>query len=1206
MGTMKMGKSAKQVGLWIMILALFTVQSLYATPERVEFADVYRAQRFSPDIQLKGLGEKLGRQWDFSDGSNSNFTHFSGMADQKVKDGKLTFTLTDEEAVLGWGNYESAQSKEERTYLWPMQNIVQMRVKQSAQESDWYITLWREGTGATPLKNFKVNQDDSQVKGTEWQTVQFEAKNPGTDGFELKITGPQGNKIEIDWIKFLLPEVGGVFRRTFELPEDAKVWRAIGSIAIQTELFINGKKVDTGMMERQDNNSVMSLDIAPYLKTGQNTIDVKASFPRTKKVFIFFQGQVVLTTGAVINLDGMDKWQLKRQDGSWRPAQALTGEENHPPIYGKDLSLSTIGLHLRNSTIHPLIEYDGRIVYRNPDHKRLFFRSEKPVVIQVHVPQGLADQNPRISYVLRRVEYMQEHDLKKGSISKAKEDGNSLVFDVDCGMLEHAVYTIETTLTANDEVIEKRYREPFMVYGKTDQKEVAGTYYEEGIDLELEDTIDFTDPDDPHPWVDKAGEEKTKSRVAEKPLYTEPRIVTNMGLKYREVQHDNRQSFFSYKFSFKHPGEWYMFELDYPNDKDRYVGVSITNSYSSRSGGKSTSGILTDSGPCVTTGGYNPVSNKMQKLKWIHRAEEGEQTIDIVTLWEGKRPAAAGVKIYHIKGNLPAMKVNTSGERFLGLHDERPYNLGKNFGVKMPDTHFFYYIAQKIDYISFYIFRMAWFHDVAKHYVQYLRFTGQNMYVMGAYQYNNINQSYPLPNRVTDSSQAPCDIREILLAYFDANDIASMSFIEFVDNREQLSADAVSNVQVMDGKDTLMPVLKNGKQAGWLMNFIHPLVEKTFLKIVNDLAYKYSDYPGWKGVYLMPYPAAYGFGPAFCPPGAGNNPLDVGYGDATIKEFKEDTKIEVPGSGPERFAQRYDFLTTGEMREKWIDWRCRRQMEIALKARDELRKYRENLSCLMVNYLSVQRIDQWASDRDLSYHETNRLHGFDSTLYKEHDGLWYGRYMYPSNNRWASENLLGHRISSEVANDYDRDVYRFVGVRDGWLEMPIVLPENIGWPWVFNNTRCHPQNDGDNRKECFAQAMAGNDPEIMVYGFSDVGKFIGQEQQLREIIREMTPLPGQRLDLVKGTGIEKDLTIREGQANDKYYFYVVNSGFAPKEAEIVLNGNAAIYELASGKKAITSNANNGETSVSVELKPYGIKAYYSEGTNVKVASWSAK
>ena len=92
--------------------------------------------------------------------------------------------------------------------------------------------------------------------------------------------------------------------------------------------------------------------------------------------------------------------------------------------------------------------------------------------------------------------------------------------------------------------------------------------------------------------------------------------------------------------------------------------------------------------------------------------------------------------------------------------------------------------------------------------------------------------------------------------------------------------------------------------------------------------------------------------------------------------------------------QRY-VLTNEEMRERWIDWRCKRQMEIALRARDELRKYREDLSCLMVNCLSVQRIDQWASEQDLSYHETNRLHGFGSTLYKEHDGLWYGAICTP-------------------------------------------------------------------------------------------------------------------------------------------------------------------------------------------------------------------
>lgn len=186
---MRIGKRIKQAGLWLVRLILFAAQPVYAAPGRAEFTDVYRAKRFRPDIRMRSLGEKLGRTWDFSGNSGGNFTHFSGMTDQRVDDGKLAFTLTDAEAVLGWGNYRGVQGKEERTYLWPMENVVQMRVRQTVRESTWHLTLWRDGTGESIARYFRFNEDEVQVTGTGWQIVQFEAKTPGSDGFELRITG---------------------------------------------------------------------------------------------------------------------------------------------------------------------------------------------------------------------------------------------------------------------------------------------------------------------------------------------------------------------------------------------------------------------------------------------------------------------------------------------------------------------------------------------------------------------------------------------------------------------------------------------------------------------------------------------------------------------------------------------------------------------------------------------------------------------------------------------------------------------------------------------------------------------------------------------------------------------------------------------------------------------------------------------------------
>ena len=90
--------------------------------------------------------------------------------------------------------------------------------------------------------------------------------------------------------------------------------------------------------------------------------------------------------------------------------------------------------------------------------------------------------------------------------------------------------------------------EPLIVLKKLKQNLIAGTSYLEGLELELEDTIDFTDPNDPHPSLE--------GRVVEGEAVEEvatPRIVRKDGLTYREITGDRRGSYLSYRLEFRRP-----------------------------------------------------------------------------------------------------------------------------------------------------------------------------------------------------------------------------------------------------------------------------------------------------------------------------------------------------------------------------------------------------------------------------------------------------------------------------------------------------------------------------------------------------------------------------------------------------------------------------------------------------------------------------
>ncbi len=1161
--------------------------------EKTVQEDVYRALPLKPVLVKSDLTKRDGFHWKKGRDAVEQFNSFSPeVRGQKIEGGVLSFTVASDKAALSWGNCRGLQKKDEVQELFDGINLIDMEVRQSKPKSQWSIELWGGGNQMGKAYRSEVR---AFGKSGSWETLSFSAFNPGADGFTLVLVSEADNQIEIKNLRFSRPEATGCFVRDFQVPSGGKIWRAIGSVSSGTTLWVNGKTVDTGYAGAQRNGRVISVDIAPFLRNGNNRVAVSGVFAKNSEVFFYFQGRVVLENGEIIELDAPngwksspsipENWMLPDYDVSqWKDAEVFsTKADRSDPLYPS----STMVYAFKRATLYPLIEYDGRIVYRNSDATRLWFRSEKPVKLEILIPAGLADKTPEIVWALRRIQGVDEIDVASGTEKTFNRRDKSLVFTPDLGLLPQAVYTLEATLKSDGKLLEKRYREPLMVFGRTVQQEVAGTSFEQGMERELETEIDFTDPKSPYPWVDKAGEDDANPTIAKKPLLKTPRIVRNGDMVYRETQDDSVISLFSYRFEFKHPGDWYTLELDYPNDKPRAIAVSITNPY--QDGKPSKKGFMTESGPGVVTGVDVPVSNKMQTLKWIHRADRGEQTIDIVNLDKGKRAAASKVRIYHVKGNLPAMRTVTTNQRFFGAHEERPLHIGLNFGIDYPGQYEQYYKSKDVDFLGYYLYRLAWYADVANHYTQYLRFSGQNFHVIGSYQYNEDNMSYSLPNRVIGSSQVPCDIREALLKYFEANDIKAMSLVEFWATRGMKEKRDVSDAQVAAGIDTTMPVLKNGKQMATFQNYIHPEVEKAYLNIIDDLSKKFADSPAWMGVYLMPYPNQVGFGPALCTPTG--SPLDVDYSDATVQAFVQDTGIKVPGEGPDRFQKRYDFLTSDKMKEKWLDWRCQRQRDIFVKTRDVLKKHRKDLNCVVGDYISVsERIEPWRMSIK-SYRDSNRLFGFDGSMYKDIEGLSFGRYMYSRAMPAHSPSVRDHWTSPEVMAFYPDSPIRLVADMTGWHELSEILPENADWPFIRNIARFLPRKDLDNSKECFTLAMIMSDPNLVLFGFADVGEMVGQEQQTREIARAITSLPAVKLPLVLNTGIDSNLAIRAGTANGKYYFYVANPVFWNIAAEVTIIGTEKVFDAASGEEVKTIRRGNSLV-VPIALGPFGVRTFY--------------
>ena len=136
-------------------------------------------------------------------------------------------------------------------------------------------------------------------------------------------------------------------------------------------------------------------------------------------------------------------------------------------------------------------------------------------------------------------------------------------------------------------------------------------------------------------------------------------------LRYREVTGTTRASYFTYRLgTFAHPGDFYVFELDYPDDKERIIEVQVSTTHP-----QVWSNV--QSGVGAETGGKFFNTQKMQTLSWIHVADSGVHSLTVMNVRPHWPAAVSALRVYHVVGDLVA--VPSSGERSFGIHTERDY-----------------------------------------------------------------------------------------------------------------------------------------------------------------------------------------------------------------------------------------------------------------------------------------------------------------------------------------------------------------------------------------------------------------------------------------------------------------------------------------------------------------------------------------------------
>jgi hypothetical protein len=1177
-------------------------------------ANLFDASALVPPPHEETFTARDGKaEWVCGDlkGTNIPFLSDGLEALQKTTDGAVKFALGTDGAVLGFGNYDGKQPLAERVNYWAGPMTVSVTLRASATGAVSFLP-WCDGLAGgkraesrevRALNRKRTKPEGVSAKfsgGAEWETVAFKTDSlKCPDGFELEFVGSAGASVEVKSVRFSRDMHEGFWRKEFTLPA-GKVWRAVGDVSMMCSLFVNGCEVPSanGMVTRPHFNFAQGLmfnceavDLAPFLRAGTNAVALHVA-RNGAAPYVYGSFTVVMESGEVVRVG---------TDGTWKysPTEPLAaGAKVSAPGFDQSAwsaaqARKGMALNFKQADARPA--YAGRIVIENPAEPYLFFQDGAPVEFHIALPPGLKDTELEWN-----VKQFADGKFSQGASGTTREPL------IRAGTLPRGVYTLEVILKRGGEVLEERIPEPFVVVGQIPMREVAGDTLVDGLDLAMEAEIDFTKPDSAIPWQETTG--------LPGGLITTPVITERGGLRYRETSTE-RGALISHRYTFTHPGDFYLMELEFPDDAERWFGVSCTSS---------TNPENSKDGPATWTGRKYPLSGKMKTMQWIARPDPGPTAINLSNLQRGTTAAARRLRISHIKNGLPALKFADANARLIGQYTERTSpvgGFGKTFGffTEAENEQRAGTTRPNNDPVLAMCRRLAHDLDAAEHYAMWLRFTGQNLHVMGCLQYFESNTGLTPPSLVPDA-RLLADSRDVAVRVLGANGIKVIANLEYVCASEFVRRATMNDGQVALGTDTPYLVDRDGRQPwNWLgrygLNFMHPQVEANMMQIARETQRKCGTQPNFLGVSFVTYLGG-DFLPSFTTQGL-NDPLGTSFDDVTIARFENETGTVIPGARdarePQRFTTRADFLLAPSMKEKWLQWRCEKTRDFFTKLQRELATEKNatpNFFPLL--YVDVNHAQAWKAS-GLTLRDYLRQYGWSPEVYQNQPGLWFPKWTHateryasmlkiPNNQTWPAAWEMS--VGDEYNRTFDQPANRASFVMTHWQEHERnaeTLDARDGWPRAFQMTY-QAQANGDNAREVFTQNLLTTDPELVVWGFSDLVAQTGHEQPLREFARTLRALPKAKLMPSLGTTLQSNLVLREVRDGGKLWFIAANPGCWPIRAEVYVEKGAPVRDAVSGN-IIAENKNGGHSIVPLDLKPYEVRAFVVNDSRAKLAGW---
>jgi len=660
----------------------------------------------------------------------------------------------------------------------------------------------------------------------------------------------------------------------------------------------------------------------------------------------------------------------------------------------------------------------------------------------------------------------------------------------------------------------------------------------------------------------------------------------------------------AYWLPISQPGRPHILEVDYPSDVPQTLGISILEP--NAAGALAPLGL--DSGVDVQS---EIIGNADAPRLLRHRLIFWPRTnapLVLITNGRDRAPAVYG-KIRVLSGGeqLPraAPPPPRQSQRLMAAYLDRPL-FPENFSATEAYDD---WCGRSLD-------NWNTFYEGGTRLVGYLQHVGYNGLMLGVL----ADGSTIYPSALLDptprydtgiyftSAQDPVrkDVLEMLFRMFDREGMQLIPSLEFAAPLPELEiirrlggpeAEAIDWIGADGNPWCASHTARRGLAPYY--NVLNPRVQNAMLAVLEEVVQRYAQHPSFSGIAVRLSADGYAQLPG----------PDWGLDDETIARFEQDTKLRVPGEGPDRFARRAAFLAQEPHRRLWIEWRADQLGKFYLKAQELLDSSRSDSRLYLAGAEIIGGGETEAEVKPILSHHTTMAEmflraGIDARNFQSNRQLVF---LHPV--RLASGGDLAAKAAElQIGEMPDADRY-FQGLSASgslFFHVPREIripsfdqksPIKPSYAWLVSQ----PSPSGAQNRRRFIHDLAALDTQAVFDGGWLMP--LGQEDAIREMIASYRSLPAVRFrQVLDQQSSSQPVTFRVGTYSNRTYLYAVND--APFRATARLHIEAQpgcrLEELTGSRQVPPLKPDAGGGMYwEIQLEPYDFVAVQMNVPNIQ-------